>query len=410
MRVRFWGTRGSIATPGAGTVRFGGNTSCVELQTGSGETFIFDVGTGARPLGDALMARTTGALSATILLTHTHWDHIQGFPFFGPLFVHGNRFAVYAPEDINRSLHQTLAGQMEFQHFPVELDQLPASITCHELTAGHHEIGGAHVFAQYLHHPTMTLGYRIEAGGVAVACLTDHEPFSDLLWRSDAPPGRVDAILHQGDRRHARFMANADLVIHDAQYTPEEFPAKKTWGHSTFDYVVELAAAAGVRRLALSHHDPRHDDAMVAEIEARARALAAARSPAMEVFCAFEGCELILEPSTETSGEFVGPSHARVATAARILVTDDDPDMRALARLALERDGHTVREAPSGEEAIRAVLEWAPDLVLLDIVMPTMSGLDVLRALRADPRTAHLPVLLLTSMDSESDLREGFEL
>src|SRR5581483_8799180 len=219
MRVRFWGTRGSIATPGAGTVRFGGNTSCVELQTGSGETFIFDVGTGARPLGDALMARTTGALSATILLTHTHWDHIQGFPFFGPLFVHGNRFAVYAPEDINRSLHQTLAGQMEFQHFPVELDQLPASITCHELTEGHHEIGGAHVFAQYLHHPTMTLGYRIEAGGVAVACLTDHEPFSDLLWRSDAPPGRVDAILHQGDRRHARFMANADLVIHDAQYT-----------------------------------------------------------------------------------------------------------------------------------------------------------------------------------------------
>ena len=121
----------------------------------------------------------------------------------------------------------------------------------------------------------MTVGYRVEADGVAVVYLVDHEPFSDELWRADAEPGRIESILHEGDRRHAKFMADADLVIHDAQYTPEEYGPKKTWGHSTYDYVVQIAAAAGVRRVALTHHDPSHNDHFVADIERRARTLAA---------------------------------------------------------------------------------------------------------------------------------------
>ena len=274
MRVRFWGTRGSIATPGPGTNYFGGNTSCVELTTANGDLLIFDCGTGAHRLAAELMAQGKRAINANILLGHTHWDHIQGFPFFSPAFVKGNSVAIYGPEGSRGSLHDVLAGQMEFTYFPIELNQLPAAITYHDLTEGIHTIGGARVATQFLHHPAMTVGYRVEADGVAVVYLVDHEPFSDELWRAGAEPGRIESILHEGDRRHAKFMADADLVIHDAQYTPEEYGPKKTWGHSTYDYVVQIAAAAGVRRVALTHHDPSHDDHFVADIERKARTLA----------------------------------------------------------------------------------------------------------------------------------------
>ena len=153
MQVRFWGTRGSIATPGPGTLHFGGNTSCVEVTTSGGACFILDCGTGARALGAALMARGAKPLTATILLSHTHWDHIQGFPFFAPLFVPGNRITVCGPEGSGRSLREVLSGQMEFTYFPVEIAQLPATITFQELGEGTHEIGGARVVAEYLNHP-----------------------------------------------------------------------------------------------------------------------------------------------------------------------------------------------------------------------------------------------------------------
>ena len=148
MRVRFWGTRGSIAAPGPGTVRFGGNTSCVGVTTSGGACFIFDCGTGARPLGAELMAHTPKPISATILLSHTHWDHIQGFPFFAPLFVPGNQITVCGPEGSGHSLREVLSGQMEFTYFPVEIGQLPATITFRELGEGTHEIGGARIVAR----------------------------------------------------------------------------------------------------------------------------------------------------------------------------------------------------------------------------------------------------------------------
>src|SRR5436309_3467039 len=235
-------------------------------------------------------------ISANILLGHTHWDHIQGFPFFSPAFVKGNSVTIYGPQGSRGSLHDVLAGQMEFTYFPIELNQLPAAITYHELAEGIHTIAGVRVATQFLNHPAMTIGYRVEADGVALVYLVDHEPFSDELWRAGAEPGRIESILHDGDRRHARLMADADLVIHDAQYTPEEYPAKKTWGHSTYDYVVQMAAAAGVRRVALTHHDPGHDDEAVAQIERDARALALQHDRGPEVFCAYEGCDMVLLP------------------------------------------------------------------------------------------------------------------
>ena len=408
MRVRFWGTRGSIATPGPGTVRFGGNTSCVEVVAAGGKRFILDCGTGARPLGIHLMGAAPRPLSAAILLSHTHWDHIQGFPFFAPVFVPGNEIAVYAPLGCGGSLEKALAGQMEHTYFPVALEQLPSKLSFHELDEGPHEIFGVRVVAQYLHHPAVALGYRIEADGASVLYLCDHEPFSDMLWRAEAEPGRIESILHAGDQRHAQLMAGADLVIHDAQYTPEEYGAKKTWGHSTYEYAVELAAAAGARRLALMHHDPTHDDAFVAGIEESARKLAAQRAPGLEVFAAFEGCDLTLQTLRKQ------PSACSVAAAAarqggRILIADDDPDLRVLARKALAKHGYETAECANGVEALASIRESLPDLLILDVLMPEMDGMEVLRTLRADQRTAMLPILMLTSMTDEATTRESFD-
>ncbi len=412
MRVRFWGTRGSIATPGPGTNHFGGNTSCVEVTTANGDLLILDCGTGAHGLAAELMAQGKKAIDANILLGHTHWDHIQGFPFFSPAFVGGNSVAIHGPEGSRGSLHDVLAGQMEFTYFPVELNQLPAAITYHELTEGIRTIGGARVATQFLNHPAMTVGYRIEADGVALVYLVDHEPFSDELWRAGAAPGRIESILHERDRQHANFMADADLVIHDAQYTPEEYGPKKGWGHSTYDYVVQIAAAAGVHRVALTHHDPSHDDHFVAAIERKARTLALQCGTGLDVFCAYEGCELILEPRSTSMKPFVMAGSFQPSVAKRrfhILVVDDQPDMLMMVARALEEDHYTVGKATSGPEALRTIDEHVPDLMVLDYKMTGMDGLAVMKTLRANPKTRSLPVLMLTAMTDEPSTRAGFE-
>jgi CheY-like chemotaxis protein len=412
MHVRFWGTRGSIATPGPDTLRFGGNTSCVEVTTSAGACFILDCGTGARALGAALMARGPKPLTATILLSHTHWDHIQGFPFFAPLFVPENRITVCGPEGSGRSLREVLSGQMEYTYFPVDIAQLPATITFRELGEGTHEIGGARVVAEYLNHPAMTLGYRIEADGAAVVYSCDHEPFSEALWHESPSSDRAESIVHEGDRRHARFLEGAGLVIHDAQYTPEEYPSRKNWGHSTYEYAVELAAAAGVRQLVLTHHDPTHDDAFVEEIEKRARECAKQLGGVVEVCCAYEGLNLVVEPrdAVRLAPMPSAPHEGRdPQRGRRILVVDDDPDIRALANLALSQDGHIVVEASSGQEALAAIAAQAPDLLVLDLLMPVQGGLDVLKILRSNPVTAGLPVVVLTAMHDEANTRAGFE-
>jgi len=188
MEIRFWGTRGSVPTPGPQTVRFGGNTSCVEVRTESDHVFVFDCGTGARLLGDALVAH--GPVSASMLISHTHWDHIQGFPFFAPAFTPNNTIAVYGPEGGRRSLHDTLAQQMEHSYFPVDLSQLPATLTYHDLGEGAHKLGGARVIAQYLNHPAVTLGYRLD---------TEHADAALCEWvigEMDRTPPAVAAALH----------------------------------------------------------------------------------------------------------------------------------------------------------------------------------------------------------------------
>ncbi len=412
MRVRFWGTRGSIATPGPTTLRYGGNTSCVELVTNSGWRFILDCGTGIRPLGIELLAKAKPPIKATILLGHTHWDHIQGFPFFTPAFEPGNKFTVVAPKGMGRSLGEVLSGQMEFTYFPVELDQLPARIEFKELGEGVFDFGGAKVITQYINHPAPCLGYRIEADGVIVVYQCDHEPFSKTLWKEGAAPGREDSILHEGDRRHANFMRHADLVIHDAQYTPEEYPDKQNWGHSTYEYAVELAAISDVRQLALTHHDPTHDDAAITDIERRARNLARKRNFMLHVFCAYEGLEMgITGMDTDRVRTIdLDPAAPSPGRKMKLLLVDDDPNLRLLAGAALKRDGYEVTEAEDGVDGLKKFATNRPDVIVLDLNMPKLNGIEMLKRLRAAGSEAKdVPILVLTAHGDEANTRAGFE-
>src|SRR6266542_256660 len=210
MDIRFWGTRGSLAKPGRITLRHGGNTSCIEVRGDDGTLIVLDCGTGAHGLGQALLS-TGPRCDGHLMLTHTHWDHIQGFPFFAPLFVPGNTWDIYAPGARGQQLEQTLAGQMEYNYFPVTLAQLGATIRFHALADGRFAIAGLRFATQYLNHPALALGYRLESGGTVVVYSTDHEPHAPNPVARTAADPRV----HGEDRRHVEFLADADLVIHD---------------------------------------------------------------------------------------------------------------------------------------------------------------------------------------------------
>src|SRR5215813_6112138 len=249
MDVRFWGTRGSVAKPGPTTLRYGGNTSCVEVRITDGTLIVLDCGTGAHGLGQALLASGEHPLRGHLLITHTHWDHIQGFPFFAPLFVPGNEWDLYAPGSVGQQLETTLAGQMEYTYFPVTLEQLNATIRYHDLVEGQFAIGGVRIITQYLNHPALALGYRLEADGVAVVYAVDHEPHVRDGSATASLRTRLAGALpvHREDQRHVEFLAGADLVIHDAQYTAAEYPKKITWGHTPVEWAVDYALAAGAK-------------------------------------------------------------------------------------------------------------------------------------------------------------------
>ena len=256
-KVKFWGVRGSIACPSPDHVVYGGNTSCVEISVG-GHVFILDAGTGIRALGRDLLRR--GVTSATLLLTHTHWDHINGFPFFAPAFSPDFSLRIMAGHLSGKpgGIRAVLANQMENPTFPVPLSAMRGAVCFDDFAAGDTLAfpPGVVVRTGALNHPNGSTGYRIEHGGVSVCYVTDTEHL----------PG-------QPDRNVLDLIAGADLVIYDSTYTDDEFPAKVGWGHSTWQEAVRLAQAAGVKQLVLFHHDPDHDDACMARIEAEAVAL-----------------------------------------------------------------------------------------------------------------------------------------
>jgi phosphoribosyl 1,2-cyclic phosphodiesterase len=349
MRVRFWGTRGSIATPGPGTVRYGGNTSCLELRSDGGELVVVDCGTGARPLGRALATDADRPLGGSILLGHTHWDHIQGLPFFEPLFNPRGHWDLYGPRGLGASLSQTLAGQMQYQYFPVAIEQLGAQVTYHDLVEGTFTIGDLDVRTQYLNHPALTLGYRIESGSAVFCSLADHEPFDPALGDGG------DVLASREDRRHVEFMAGADVVVHDAQYEAAEYAAHIGWGHSTIEYVVDAACAAGVGQLVLFHHDPSHDDDAIDAILDRARERAAGR---VVVTAAAEGTEIDVRPGGRHPAiEFDTAHSASVAPAVEDLATAvvlvvGDPALRAQILSAAAAEGLPVYDGENRPDAL----------------------------------------------------------
>jgi phosphoribosyl 1,2-cyclic phosphodiesterase len=296
MRVRFWGTRGSVPTPGPTTVRYGGNTACVEVETSGGSHFIFDSGTGIRELGLHL-ARQGSQLSAHLMLGHTHWDHISGFPFFTPVFVPGNRLVIYGARDLDRSLRDVLAGQMHYTYFPVPLGDLRAEIDFVELEEGEISICDALVRTHYLNHTAVCMGYRIEADGKALAYVTDHEPYGVLISGAGMQEPTVGrglrgGFIHGGDRRLIEFVRGVDLLIQDSQYTPDEYVQRRGWGHGSTDYVTDVAVEAGAKQVALFHHEPTHSDDDLDRMVDYSRARAAEIGSRVKIFAAAEGQEI----------------------------------------------------------------------------------------------------------------------
>ena len=285
-RVTFWGTRGSIPTPGPQTARYGGNTPCVAVEGAGGHLVILDAGTGIRALGLQLVEKQNGALRAEILLTHAHWDHIQGLPYFKPFFAAGNAVRIWGSRQGTASLEAILRQQMDPAVFPVPLDALSASLTVQEIGAGEFTMGEFRVRAMKLRHPGTTLGYRLTpvAGGASLAYVTDNE----------LGPGGHYPLPASWRADFIAFLKGVDVLVHDAMYTPAQLETHRGWGHSTYDEAVALAAEADVRRLVLFHHEPEHADAVMDELVAAAQKTARSRGLTLEVLAAQEGMQLTL--------------------------------------------------------------------------------------------------------------------
>jgi phosphoribosyl 1,2-cyclic phosphodiesterase len=364
VQVTFWGTRGSIAKAGPTTVRYGGNTACVSVRTEAGTLLVLDCGTGIHELGQ-ILTQNGGRVDGHLLVGHTHWDHIQGLPFFAPLFDPGNVWHVYGPRGLDTSIDKALIGQMQYTYFPVQLLDFGATIEFHGLLEGQFEIDDVTVTTRYLHHPALTLGYRIEADGVALVYSSDHEPTT----ADDPGPEGLEA-LNREEAQHVAFLRDADLVIHDAQYLAEEYPAKVGWGHSTVEYAVDLARAAEARRLALFHHEPTRTDDDVDALLVRARARARAIGFTGEVFAAAEGTSVTMtstgtpesRPAVETATRT--PALAELPRAVLIAVGNADAD--AGLHEAARAEGFHTLACVDFDEALYVARAQQPPIVVLE--------------------------------------------
>jgi phosphoribosyl 1,2-cyclic phosphodiesterase/ActR/RegA family two-component response regulator len=291
-RIKFWGVRGSIPTPGPNTVRYGGNTSCIEVRA-DGEIIILDAGTGLRPLGRELAAEfKEQPLNLTLLLTHTHWDHIQGLPFFQPIYQPQNRLRILGYEGARKGLVNVLSGQMESPYFPVALGQLPGNIEIEELRDLEFNIGPVRVQAWFANHPGICVGYRLFTADGSVAFFPDTEPHWRHRSKSAGQPAGGKAPLEFAlgeEQKTVEFLRGTDVLILDAQYDCDEYKQHVGWGHGCVDDAVALALKAQVKQLFLFHHDPDHDDAKLDLMLAHARKLAAEQESALQVDAAREG-------------------------------------------------------------------------------------------------------------------------
>ncbi|MBA2242566.1 MAG: response regulator [Chthoniobacterales bacterium] len=299
-RLKLWGVRGSIPVPGPATVRYGGNTSCVEIR-GDGEIIILDAGSGIRSLGMALEHEFgERSVKLTLLITHTHWDHIQGLPFFLPIYKEKNEIRVLGYEGARVGLARILAGQMETPFFPVSLRELPGNIAIEELKEMEFSVGKVRVCAKFANHPGVCAGYRLTTSSGSVAFFPDNEPYEllkvQVADRDQASVQEAREFAKKERQKLVEFLGSCDVLIMDAQYTDEEYQTHIGWGHGSLSRVVSLALEAQVRKLILFHHDPDHDDEMIDEMLERARLLVVESGATLEVEAAREGAEVWLTP------------------------------------------------------------------------------------------------------------------
>ena len=307
MRVRFWGVRGSLPVPGARTERYGGNTSCVEVTSAAGTRIIIDGGTGIRRLGKELMRTEfeSGRGKAHILVSHTHWDHIQGLPFFSPFYREGNRLFVYARQRDDQNLRSVFASQADAPFFPVSFDRTRASVAFRELHDGaKFEIEDVMVSTTRLNHPHIATAYAIAADGARVAYISDTAPFSDILFGQEflSGPPLPRTRLSKTDKTKLNSMAaavvrlceGADLVIYDTMYTADEYRQFPHYGHSRPSDAITVCREAGAKTLALFHHAPDRSDAEVDAMVKGALLQSGTHAPRLEIVAAFEGLDLLL--------------------------------------------------------------------------------------------------------------------
>jgi ribonuclease BN (tRNA processing enzyme)/DNA-binding response OmpR family regulator len=338
-------------------------------------------------------------------VSHTHWDHIQGIPFFAPLFQTGAEWDIYGPTGLSQGLRTTLAGQMDHAYFPIALDQFAARIRYHDLVEGRFEIEDILVTTRYLNHPALTLAYRIEADGGSVVYACDHEPSIAGAFTGDA--------LEGGDQRHVDFVRGADLLIHDAQYTADEYPQKVGWGHSTPDYAIRVCAEAGAKKLVLTHHDPRRDDAAVDRLIESARARAQGIAPALEVIAAAEGLTIDIAGNPQAvadpaRAQFEAKTAIDESLASRpVLLHLADNKLTALLSEGVTSERLTSRVVDDREELVRRVLEDQPSLVLIEHHPPRIEGLAIARDIRAAEGEGRVRVPLVLVASETGRAAEG---
>jgi phosphoribosyl 1,2-cyclic phosphodiesterase len=264
MKIRFWGVRGSIPSPGPSTARYGGNTTCIEVRTDRNELIILDAGTGIFPLSQSLLAELP--VKANVLITHSHWDHIQGLPFFVPNFIPGNLLRLHGAFDpvSGRGVEQVMAVQLQYSYFPVREAEMKARIEYVTLSPGQSvQIGSATVTPHLMNHPVIDFGYRIESEGKSVFFTGDHEPPFNIYQPQDDNYSDYQSFVDEKSASIIEAMHGVDVLIADSSYTEAEYPAKRGWGHGTFHTRIAYARQAAARVLYCTHHEPtRSDDAL----------------------------------------------------------------------------------------------------------------------------------------------------
>lgn len=284
--LKFWGVRGSIPTPGPSTVRYGGNTPCIELRFNDDKFFILDAGSGLRELGLNLL-KSGNNLHAHLFISHMHWDHIQGIPFFVPALLPGNEFVFHGADDPGKSLKEILEVQMNPINFPITMEQMASNLNYEALDVGTYQVEGIQIETMKLNHPGNALGYKFFVEGKTIVYISDNEPQNGEYDIENERVLRYNNELLD-------FTNEADVLIHDAQYTPEEFKTRVTWGHSPYNYTVNLALTSNVKKLVIFHHDPVHNDEFVDDMILACKRMAATAESELEIVGANEGLEINL--------------------------------------------------------------------------------------------------------------------